>query len=323
MGSLTGRVAVITGAGRGLGRAHALRFAAEGAQVVVNDPGVAPDGSGGDASPAQSVVDEITAQGGEAVANTDSVTDWQGARRIVDAAVAAFGDLHVVVNNAGIIRNRALVAMAEKEFDDVVAVHLKGTFAVTHWAARHWREAPASQVRADRAVINTTSGSGLLSPLPAQANYAAAKAGVAAMTTVAALELSRYGVRVNCVSPSMARTRLTETVPGVAPARDDDQFDPFDPRNVSAVYAYLATAGCPFNGEVFTVRGASVIAHQGWSAGEAVHGTGPWAVEELGRAMAVLPRRDPLASLAAALGGALDADDHASLQRLIDQFLAA
>ena len=215
MGSLDGRVALITGAGRGIGREEALFFAAEGARVVVNDPGVAPDGTGGDAGVAEAVVAEIRAAGGEAVANTDDVADWEGARRMVAAAVTAFGDLHAVVNNAGNQRRRALVMMTEEEFDAVVGVHLKGTFAVSRWAARYWRDRGD---RADRAIVNTVSHSGLSNPGPTQSNYAAAKAGVAAMTTVHAIELARLGVRVNCVSPSMARTRLTAELPGMAGA---------------------------------------------------------------------------------------------------------
>lgn len=208
MGSLDGRVALVTGAGRGIGREEALFFAAEGAEVVVNDPGVSPDGSGGDAV----VVDEIHARGGTAVASTDSVSDWQGARRIVDTAAETFGDLHIVVNNAAVSRPRALVNMTEEEFDDVVAVKLKGTYAVSRWAARYWRQRYEAGVRADRAIVNTSSTSGLDSPYPLNTNYAAANAGVGAMTIVHSLELGRYGVRVNCLSPG-ARTRLSLDLP--------------------------------------------------------------------------------------------------------------
>ncbi|SMC89065.1 SDR family NAD(P)-dependent oxidoreductase [Kibdelosporangium aridum] len=243
MGALAGRVVLITGAGRGIGRAEALFFAAEGAKVVVNDPGVEPDGTGGDAAVAAAVADEIVARGGEAVANTDSVSDWDGAQRMVQTAIDTFGDLHVVVNNATIKADRAMTTMTESQFDDVVAVKLKGTFAVSRWAARYWQAQHAAGIRVDRAIVNTSSGSGLVNPLPGQANYAAANAGVAAMTISNALELARHGVRVNCISPSMARTRLTLEVPGVNA----------DPQAIAPVAAYLATEDCPLTGQVLGV----------------------------------------------------------------------
>ncbi|MFC0114945.1 SDR family NAD(P)-dependent oxidoreductase [Kibdelosporangium aridum] len=243
MGALAGRVVLITGAGRGIGRAEALFFAAEGAKVVVNDPGVEPDGTGGDAAVAAAVAEEIVARGGEAVANTDSVSDWNGAQRMVQAAIDTFGDLHVVVNNATIKADRAMTTMTESQFDDVVAVKLKGTFAVSRWAARYWQAQYAAGIRVDRAIVNTSSGSGLVNPLPGQANYAAANAGVAAMTISNALELARHGVRVNCISPSMARTRLTLEVPGVNA----------DPQAIAPVAAYLATEDCPLTGQVLGV----------------------------------------------------------------------
>jgi NAD(P)-dependent dehydrogenase (short-subunit alcohol dehydrogenase family) len=301
---MDGLVALVTGAGRGIGREEALLLAREGARVVVNDPGVAPDGSGGDGRVAQAVVDEIVAAGGQAVASTDDVAAWEGARRIVEAAVETFGDLHVVVNNAGNQCNRPLVEMTEAEFDSVVAVHLKGTFAVSRWAARYWRGN-----RADRAIVNTVSGSGLTNPLPGQTNYAAAKAGIAALTTVHAIELAPAGVRVNAVSPSMARTRLTAGVPGMgesAPGAFDDRH----PSALAPVVAYLASPGCPFNGQVFAVRGTSVTHLEGWRPGAGVHRDGaPWTVAELAEAMTVVPRRDPLGQLVAALGGALGGTD--------------
>ena len=179
MGSLEGRVALITGAGRGIGRAEALYFAAEGARVVVNDRGVERDGTGTDTSIAQAVADEIAGAGGQAIANSDDVTDWEGARRMVDAAVEAFGDLHVVVNNAGIERHAALENMTEEQFDSVIAVNLKGTFVVSRWAARYWRaQVEQHGPGVDRVIINTASGSGLTQPLPLQSNYAPSKAGV-------------------------------------------------------------------------------------------------------------------------------------------------
>src|SRR3954452_9375264 len=191
---LDGRVAVITGAGRGIGREHALLFARHGARVVVNDLGVATDGSGADHSAAEAVVAEIQSFGGEAIANGDSVTDWDGAERLVEGALAKFGDLHVVVNNAGIVRDRTLVNMREDEFDPVIDVHLKGTFAVTRSAAVYWRQQAKEGRIDDRAIVNTSSGSGLHGNR-GQTNYAAAKAGIAAMTIVNAMELASYGVR--------------------------------------------------------------------------------------------------------------------------------
>ncbi|RBQ17150.1 short-chain dehydrogenase [Spongiactinospora rosea] len=320
MGSLDGRVVLITGAGRGIGREEALYFAGEGAKVVVNDPGVAIDGSGGDTGVAAAVVEEITARGGQAVANTDSVTDWEGARRMVETAVDTFGDLHVLINNATIERNRGMADLSEEDFDVVVAVKLKGTFAVTRWAARYWRERHAAGERVDRAVINTSSGSGLLNPLPAQSSYAAGNAGVAAMTTVGALELGRYGVRVNCISPSMARTRLTLEVPGMS-EKPADGFDPLSPAASAPVAAYLASAGCPLTGQVLSVRAGSVAVNHPWSRGDRVHKDGLWTVEELAEAMKGVSVDDPFDKLAQALGGALGTTGHAQIQEMIDALL--
>src|SRR5215216_6376423 len=213
MGALDGRVAIITGAGRGIGREHALFFASEGAKVVVNDLGGAMDGSGDDRTPAQQVVDEIKGMGGEAVANADNVADWEGGQRLVNAAVEAFGDLHILINNAGILRDRVLVNMTEEEWDSVIHVHLKGHFVPTRWAATYWREQSKAGKTVKASVINTSSTSGLLGN-PGQANYGAAKAGIASFTIITAQELSRYGVRVNCIAPA-ARTRLTEATPGL------------------------------------------------------------------------------------------------------------
>ena len=195
-----GRVAIVTGAGRGIGREHALSLAAHGAKVVVNDIGGNIDGSGGDSSPAQQVVEEIKRRGGEAVANGDSVSSWEGAQRLINSAVDTFGGLHVLVNNAGILRDRVLVNMTEEEWDGVIDVHLKGTFAPSRWAAAYWRERSKDGKPTDGRVINTTSVSGIYGN-PGQANYGAAKAGIAAFTNIAALELSRCGVTVNAVGP--------------------------------------------------------------------------------------------------------------------------
>ncbi|MER5426209.1 SDR family NAD(P)-dependent oxidoreductase [Streptosporangium roseum] len=321
MGSLDGRVVLITGAGRGIGREEALFFAAEGAKVVVNDLGVAIDGTDADAGVAADVVEEIIARGGQAVANTDSVADWDGARRMVETALQSFGDLHVVVNNATIERNMGLADLSEEDFDDVLAVKLKGTFAVTHWAARHWRDRFQAGARADRAVVNTSSGSGLLNPLPAQVSYAAGNAGVAALTVVAALELGRYGVRVNCISPSMARTRLTLGVPGMSQEPPASRFDPLHPAASAPVAAYLASSACPLTGQVLSVRGSTVAVNQGWSLGGHISQDGPWSVEELAEKVKELPTDDPFDKLAQALSGALGTTGRAELQEMINALL--
>ncbi|GGO71917.1 SDR family NAD(P)-dependent oxidoreductase [Nonomuraea cavernae] len=321
MGSLDGRVVLITGAGRGIGREEALFFAAEGAKVVVNDPGVAIDGTGGDAGVAADVVEEITVRGGHAVADTDDVADWDGARRMVETALRTFGDLHVVVNNATIERNLGLTDLSEEDFDDVLAVKLKGTFAVTRWAARHWRDRYQAGVRADRAVVNTSSGSGLLNPLPTQVSYAAGNAGVAALTVVAALELGRYGVRVNCISPSMARTRLTLGVPGMSQEPPATGFDPLHPAACAPVAAYLAGPACPLTGQVLSVRGGTVAVNQGWSLGGHIHKDGPWSVAELAAKVKELPMDDPFDKLAQALSGALGTTGRAELQEMINTLL--
>jgi NAD(P)-dependent dehydrogenase (short-subunit alcohol dehydrogenase family) len=283
MGALDGRVAVITGAGRGIGREHALLFAAEGAKVVVNDLGGALDGSGDDRSPAQQVVDEITASGGQAVANGDDITDWEGGERLVRSAVETFGDLHVLVNNAGILRDRVLVNMTEAEWDSVIHVHLKGHFVPTRHAAAYWRERTKAGHEVHASVINTSSTSGLLGN-PGQANYGAAKAGIAAFTVIAAEELSRYGVRVNAIAPA-ARTRMTEQTPGlseiVQAPRDASVFDSWDPANVSPLVAYLATEGCPATGKVYFVQGGQIRLFQPWTMTDTLDRDDRWTVAEL------------------------------------------
>jgi NAD(P)-dependent dehydrogenase (short-subunit alcohol dehydrogenase family) len=285
VGALDGRVAIITGAGRGLGREHALLFAAEGAKVVVNDLGGAMDGSGDDRTPAQQVVDEIKAMGGEAVANADNVADWEGGQRLIKAAVETFGDLHVLVNNAGILRDRVLINMTEDEWDSVISVHLKGHFVPLRFAATYWREqAKAGQTPA-ASVINTSSTSGLLGN-PGQTNYGAAKAGIGALTVIAAQELGRYGVRVNGIAPA-ARTRLTESTPGlgdIVKAPDDpERFDVWDPANVSPLVAWLATESCPATGKMFFAQGGTVKLMTGWTMAEGVERDDRWTVAELDR----------------------------------------
>jgi len=283
MGALDGRIAVITGAGRGIGREHALLFAQEGAKVVVNDLGGAMDGSGDDRTPAQQVVDEIKEMGGEAIANGDNVAEWEGGQRLINAAVEAFGDIHVLVNNAGILRDRVLVNMTEEEWDAVITVHLKGHFVPSRWAAAYWREQSKAGKEVKACIVNTSSTSGLLGN-PGQANYGAAKAGIAGFTVITAQELSRYGVRVNAIAPA-ARTRLTEATPGLSEVvkapEDVAKFDVWHPANISPLVAYLSTETCPVTGKVFMVQGGRVALFQGWTMTESIEKDDRWTVSEL------------------------------------------
>lgn len=287
MGALDGRVAIITGAGRGIGREHALLFAAEGAKVVVNDLGGAADGSGGDKTPAQQVVAEIEAMGGDAIVNGDDVSDWEGGQRLINAAIEHFGDLHVLVNNAGILRDRVLVNMTEDEWDAVVKVHLKGHFIPTRFAATYWREQTKAGKTVKAAVVNTSSTSGLFSN-PGQTNYGAAKSGIATFTEIAAKELTRYGVRCNAIAPA-ARTRLTLATPGlgdrIAEPTDASKFDEWDPANISPLVAWLSTVDCPTTGKTFYVQGGRVGVFKSWSIGDEIDKHDRWGVAELGAAL--------------------------------------
>ncbi len=285
MGSLEGRIAVITGAGRGIGREHALLFAREGAKVVVNDLGGANDGSGADVGPAQEVVDEIVANGGEAVANTDDISSWAGASALIDQAVEAFGGLDVVVNNAGILRDAFIAGHGEAEWDAVIKVHLKGHFSVLKHAADYWKAQSKAGTPRSAAVINTASASGVTLPNAGQANYGSAKAAIAALTLVAADELERYGVRVNAIAP-IARTRLTLATPGMgaifaAGATDATGHDLFAPENISPLVAYLATESCPLTGKVFAVQGGSIQELTGWSVVREIETEGPWRIDDI------------------------------------------
>ncbi len=282
MGALDGRVCAITGAGRGIGREHALLFASEGAQLVVNDLGGDPDGSGADVSAAQAVVDEI---GDRAVAHTEDVSSWDGARSLIETAVERFGRLDVLVNNAGILRDAYIGSMDEDQWGAVIRVHLKGHFAPLRHAVDHWRARSKAGEEVKAAVINTASASGTYLPNPGQVNYGVAKAGIAAMTLVAAAELGRYGVRVNAIAP-VARTRLTLATPGPigemfkAPV-DRDTFDPYDPRHVSPLVAWLAREDCPLTGQLFAVQGGSIQPMTGWQLGDAVTTDGDWTIDEI------------------------------------------
>jgi NAD(P)-dependent dehydrogenase (short-subunit alcohol dehydrogenase family) len=289
VGTLDGRVAIITGAGRGIGREHALLFAREGAKVVVNDLGGASDGTGDDRSAAQQVVDEITALGGQAVVNGDDVSDWAGAQRLVSQAVTEFGDLHVLVNNAGILRDKVLVQMSEADWDSVIRVHLKGHFAPLHFAAGYWRERSKGGHAVRASVINTTSTSGLHAN-PGQANYGAAKSGIATLSEIAAKELARYGVRVNAVAPA-ARTRLIEQTPSVAAimaAPETGEFDPWDPANISPLVAALATEQSTVTGRVFYIAGGTVKVYKPWSVESRVERDSKWGVGELTKELEAL-----------------------------------
>ncbi|MFM8856931.1 MAG: SDR family oxidoreductase [Actinomycetota bacterium] len=288
MGSLVGRVAIITGAGRGLGREHALLFAAEGAKVVVNDLGGTNDGTGSDVTPAQQTVADIIAMGGEAIVNGDNVADWDGAKRMVQSAIDAFGDLDILVNNAGILRDRVLVNMTEAEWDAVIAVHLKGHFAPTHHAAAYWREQAKAGVTKPRNLVHTSSTSGLFSN-PGQANYGAAKSGIATFSQICAKDLSRYNVKSNSIAPA-ARTRLTLATPGLEDvmAPKEGAFDMWDPANVSPLVAYLSSEMCEFSGETFFVQGGQVTRVQSWTMAEEINQNDRWTVADLAKAMSGL-----------------------------------
>jgi NAD(P)-dependent dehydrogenase (short-subunit alcohol dehydrogenase family) len=290
MGALDGRVAIITGAGRGIGREHALLFAAEGAKVVVNDLGATNDGTGADISPAQQVVEEIEAMGGEAIVDGENVADWEGAQRMINAAVEHFGDLDILVNNAGILRDRVLVNMTEEEWDAVVAVHLKGHFAPTRWAAAYWREQFKAGVTKPRNLVHTSSTSGLFAN-PGQSNYGAAKTGIATFSQIVAKELIRYNVKSNTIAPG-ARTRLTLATPGLEDIMTPkgDSFDQWDPANISPLVAYLASERCAFTGETFLVQGGTVTMIESWTRGEGVDRDERWSVAELTEALAPLAR---------------------------------
>jgi NAD(P)-dependent dehydrogenase (short-subunit alcohol dehydrogenase family) len=273
VGSLEGRVAIITGAGRGLGREHALLFAAEGARVVVNDLGEV----------AEETAAEVRTAGGEAVASNDDITSWTGGQALVETALRAFGRLDVLVNNAGILRDRMLVSMTEPEWDDVIDVHLKGHFVPTRFAAAHWRELVKAGETVQASIIHTSSTSGLLGN-PGQTNYGAAKAGIGSFSIICAQELARYGVRSNCIAPA-ARTRLTEATPGLGEvvAAPTDGFDLWDPANVSPLVAYLASVDCDITGRTFFVQGGTIRVMEPWQMGERLERDDRWTIDDLGK----------------------------------------
>ena len=291
MGALNGRIAIITGAGRGIGREEALLFAAEGAKVVVNDSGADRDGTGSDPAVAQGVVDEITAMGGDAVANTADVATMDGAQAVLDQCLAAFGDVQVVVNNAGMLRDRMFVSMTEEEWDTVIRGHLKTTFCMGRVAAGHWREQAKAGAEPKASMINTSSTSGLIGAV-GQSNYGAAKAGIAAMTVIIAQELGRYGVRVNAISPA-ARTRMTVEAPGVSDMvrepEDPADFDVYHPRHPAPVVGWLATEDCPVTGRVFMVKGGDIRPYTPWTRQDFVAEERDFTIAEVEELMRDLP----------------------------------
>jgi NAD(P)-dependent dehydrogenase (short-subunit alcohol dehydrogenase family) len=272
VGLLDGKVAIVTGGGRGLGRAHSLALAAAGATVVVNDLGSGLHGEQTGDSPAEEVAAEITAAGGAAVADHCSVTDWSATAALVERTVKEFGHLDVVVNNAGILRDHMLFSMTEDEFDAVIAVHLKGTFALTRHACAYWRETSKRGEPVAGRIVNTTSGTGLFGTV-GQANYGAAKAGIVSLTTIAAMEMRRYGVTANAISP-IAATRMTAGL-AIGQAAADGGFDPRDPANASGVVVYLASdAAAWLTGQVLRVDGNRVQRLRGWTVAGEYTGTG-------------------------------------------------
>lgn len=280
-----GRVAVVTGAGRGLGRAHALALAAEGAKVVVNDLGVGLDGSGSGTGPAQQVVKEIRAAGGEAVAHNGDIATSEGAASLVAAALDSFGRLDTLVNNAGFLRDRMLVNLDEDDWDAVMRVHLKGHFLPLKHAAAHWRaEAKAGRTPEAR-VVNTSSGAGLLGSV-GQGNYAAAKAGIVGLTLVAAAEMGRYGIQVNAIAPA-ARTRMTEaTFAETMAAPGEGAFDAMAPENVSPLVVWLGSAASAgVSGRVFETEAGRITVMEGWRPGPTADKGARWTPAEAGEAV--------------------------------------
>ncbi|MBZ4522643.1 SDR family oxidoreductase [Mycobacterium avium subsp. hominissuis] len=280
---MEGRITVITGAGRGIGREHALLFAREGASVVVNDLGSSNAGEGTDAGPAHDVVDEILAAGGKAVANTDNIATWDGAASLIEQAVSEFGGLDVIINNAGILRDGFIAGMEETQWDAVLAVHLKGHFAMLHHAAAYWKAQSKAGNQPNAAVVNTASSSGVTIPNAGQVNYGSAKAGIAAMTLIAAEELHRYGVRVNAIAP-IARTRLTLATPGIGALMGEPkegELDLFSPANISPLVGYLASDKCPLTGKVFAVQGGAISELAGWHDVKTIETDGAWLIDDI------------------------------------------
>lgn len=284
MGICENRTVIITGAARGLGRSYALAFAAEGANVVVNDIGTSLNGEGRDTSAADGVVNEIRAAGGKALANYEDITDWDAAKRIVDAAVAEFGDLHVVVNNAGIVRDRMFVSATLEEWDATMHVHLRGHFCLARHAVDYWRAKQKAGTNPDARIINTSSGAGLQGSI-AQAAYSTAKGGIASLTLVQAAELGRYGITANALAPS-ARTRMTEQAFAEKMATEGDAFDVMDPANIAPTVVWLGSAeSADVTGCVFELEGGKIMLEQGWREGPVLDKGAKWEAAEVGGAV--------------------------------------
>ena len=284
MGICENRTVIITGAARGLGRAYALAFAAEGANVVVNDIGTSLGGEGRDTSAADGVVAEIIAAGGKAIANYEDVTDWDAAGRIVAATINAFGDLHVVVNNAGIVRDRMFVSATIEEWDATMHVHLRGHFCISRHAVNYWRAKQKDGRDPDARIINTTSGAGLQGSI-AQAAYSTAKGGIASLTLVQAAELGRYGITANALAPS-ARTRMTEQAFADKMATQGAEFDVMDPANIAPAVVWLGSAESrDVTGCVFELEGGKIMIEDGWREGPVVDKGARWAPAEVGAAV--------------------------------------
>jgi NAD(P)-dependent dehydrogenase (short-subunit alcohol dehydrogenase family) len=291
MGICDGRVVIVTGAGRGLGRAHALAFAAEGAKVIVNDVGASLTGEGEDVSPAQEVVDEIAAGGGEAIVNADDVSDWDAAGHMVAEAIETFGSLDTVVCNAGIVRDRMIVNMSIDEWDAVIRVHLRGMFCPVRHAVGYWREQSKAGNEIDARIVNTSSGAGLFGSV-SQANYSAAKAGIATFTTIAAAELGRYGVMANGIAPS-ARSRMTEEAFAEMMKKPESGFDAMDPANVSPIVVWLGSAQCNVSGRMFEIAGGELSVADGWQHGAPFDKGARYEPAEVGAVVADLVRESP------------------------------
>jgi NAD(P)-dependent dehydrogenase (short-subunit alcohol dehydrogenase family) len=284
MGICDGRVVIVTGAGRGIGRAHALAFARAGARVVVNDLGVSLAGESGSDSPADAVVAEIRASGGEAIASRADVADWQQAGALVETAVASFGGLDVLVNNAGFVRDRMFVSTSEEEWDAVIRVHLKGHFCVTSHVCAHWRARSKAGQPVDARIVNTSSGAGLQGSV-GQSAYSAAKAGIAALTLVQAVELARYGITSNAIAPS-ARTRMTEVVFRDMMKAPAAGFDAMAPENVSPLVVWLGSPESrDVTGRVFEVAGGKLSLADGWREGPSIDRGARWEPDEVGAAV--------------------------------------
>jgi NAD(P)-dependent dehydrogenase (short-subunit alcohol dehydrogenase family) len=289
-----GRVAIVTGAGRGIGRAHALALAAEGAKVVVNDLGVESDGAGGSRSPAQEVVDLIRTRGGEAIVNGDNIADWEQSQNVVKEAIEAFGRLDVVVNNAGIVRDRMFVSTSEDEWDAVINVHLKGHFCLSRHACAYWRGQSKAGEKVDARIINTSSGAGLFGSV-GQGNYSAAKAGVATLTLVQAAELGRYGVTSNAIAPA-ARTRMTETAFAEMMKKPDQGFDGMAPENISPLVVWLASKqSSQVSGQMFEISKGSICVMTGWQRGPEKDRGERWDPKDLGPVVHELLEKAPKA----------------------------